>query len=293
MSYFHQVARLRPRTLDLLEPALAPRVWSSLRRTFPLALVVLLMPTHVHLILAALAADDLRHQAARALARAVRGLGRHTWEPLPPPELLRDRSQLRRSLRYVPLNPCRWGLVDDPLAWQWSSYRDLFGASVDPWIEPARLAMVLGEDDAGFLGSWHQYVSSDRSVAEDGTPPPRSPLSIEGNGPIYGIQDFLAATAAATRTPVGEVLASPSSRRLLVALADRAGWSDPTALSQVTSLPERTVRRYRSAAPPAGLDAALACLAEPRLRIAPPLGRPSRGNPFTNARRNRVRPLWD
>jgi len=293
MPYFHQVARLRPRTLNLLEPVLAPRVWRSLRRTFPLALLVVLMPTHVHLILEALIADELRREAARALARAVRGLGKHTWEPLPPPELLRDRGQLRKNLRYVALNPCRWGLVGDPLGWLWSTYRDLFGASSDAWIDVGRLAGVLGEAPVGFPERWHRYVSSDRSVAEEGTPPPIPPDELVGLGPVHGLQDMLDACARALRRPPSSILADPTSRRTFLGLARHRGWNDTEALARFTGLSRRTIERGVVWTADTDLDAALACLAEPRFRIAPVLGRPPRGNPFAQAARSSARPLWD
>jgi hypothetical protein len=59
----HLVARVRDGRTNLLEPDLAHRLWRALRQAFPLALAVLLMPDHLHLVdvmlNAALARDTL------------------------------------------------------------------------------------------------------------------------------------------------------------------------------------------------------------------------------------------
>lgn len=293
MPYFHQVARLRPRNLSLIEPALAPRVWTALRRAFPLALLALLMPTHAHLIGAGRDPDETRVCMARALGCAIRGLGKYTWEPLPPPEIMRDRTQLRRNLRYVAINPCKWGLVPDPLAWLWSSYRDLFGAITGPWIGPDRLAAALGNPDPDFPERWHRYVSSDRSVSESGTPAPNPIVFPLGELPVHGLQDILDSCAAAVRLPPDVALRRPDTRRLFVSLAQQSGWTDNAAIARFAGLSRRTVERARGTAPSPFLHAALACLADPRFRTRPALGRPSRGNPFVLARKGLARPLWD
>ncbi len=267
MPCYHQVARLRPRTLNLLEPALAERVWLQLRHAFPDALQVTLMPTHVHLQTFAENGDELRVRTARVVGRSVRGLGKHTWEPLPPPELLRDRTQIRRNLRYIPLNPCRKGLAADPLAWRWSTYRDLFGASTEPWTSADRIAGVLGEPEGGFLERWHHYVSSDRCVSETGTPSPGLWVPARFRYPVVGPLDVRDAVAAATRGDPRDIERKGLPRALFLSAAREVGIVDAVTLGAMCKMSDRSVRSHRGRFPP-GLDAVLTCLAEPRFRDA-------------------------
>ncbi|MCK6505946.1 hypothetical protein L6R53_21595 [Myxococcota bacterium] len=94
------------------------------------------MPDHVHVVVGADAKGALI-EAARAFARARawRGHRGPLWEEVPPAEPLVDRDKQRRTVRSVHLNPCRARLVDCPLAWPLSSYRDLLGlaGAVSEW----------------------------------------------------------------------------------------------------------------------------------------------------------------
>ena len=56
------------------------------------------------------------------------------WGELPPAEQVLVRQKQLRTLRYIYLNPCRRGLAIDPLELKWSTYRELLGAAVDPWV---------------------------------------------------------------------------------------------------------------------------------------------------------------
>ncbi len=105
------------------------------------------------------------------------------FEPIPAAELLADEQKIRRSLRYLHLNPCRDGLADDPLAWAFSTHRDACGLMVQPVVPPRR-------DPAGF----HAYVSADPHVSITGTPLPGGQLA------RMPVLDVLAAVSAVTRT---------------------------------------------------------------------------------------------
>jgi putative transposase len=50
--------------------------------------------------------------------------------------------------RYIELNPVRAGIVGDPGAYPWSSYRANSGMQVDPFLKPHREQLALGNDVA-------------------------------------------------------------------------------------------------------------------------------------------------
>lgn len=160
---FHLVARGADGRLLFRTWPEAARLWSVLWTAVPDGVAATLMPDHLHLV----APADVR----AALAQALAGYGRwrnHTRgesgpviEPLPAAEALVDRDKLRRTVRYVHLNPCRAQLVRDPLAWPFSTHRDAVGLACPPVVRPR-------PDPAGF----HAYVSGDPSVDVGGTPLP-------------------------------------------------------------------------------------------------------------------------
>jgi len=87
------------------------------------------------------------------------------WASPPPPEAIPDEKHLRRTIRYVHLNPDRSHLVGDPLSWPWSTHRDATGLAMFPVIER----------DA-FPARFHAYVSGDPTVNVDGTELPVTQL---------------------------------------------------------------------------------------------------------------------
>jgi hypothetical protein len=161
--------------LRAFEPA--ARAWRALSAALATALAAVLMPTHLHLLVAAADPDELRRGLGALLSGLTRsgafGPARRLWEPVPPPEPVPDRCHLRRLVRYLALNPCRDGLCADPLSWLWSTHRDVMGAAVEPWVTPERLAAALRESPRGFAAAHHAYVAADPTVDVNGTPPPR------------------------------------------------------------------------------------------------------------------------
>jgi hypothetical protein len=102
-------------------------------------------------------------------ARGERG---PVWQTHPAPQALPDVQHTRRTIRYVLLNPCRAGLVADPLAWPYSTHRDAVGLAV-PGVrrierEPER---------------FHRWVSADGTVDVAGTA-----LPVVGWGSASGAQ---------------------------------------------------------------------------------------------------------
>jgi len=263
MSCLHLVARVRDRRLDLLRYEEAARLWRGLRRAFPEALAVMLMPDHLHLLEPGADAGSARQRLRRCLAGFSWGRGPHLWEPVPAPEPVRDRQKLRRTWRYIALNPCRKRLVADPLEWTWSTHRDVVGAVVDPWITLQRLREHVRDSTCASAEALHGYVSGAPSVAVAGTPPavPATPSEI----PSCSLDAVLVAVAAALRIPPGEVPRSIAGRKLMVALARRQGWRATSPLAEALGVRKRTVRALRHHSPP-GLPAATLCLGDTRLR---------------------------
>lgn len=169
----HLVARAKAGRHPFEDPAAAWWFWWRLRQRFPNIAAACLMPNHLHLLVRSNRPELDRRRLGVLLAGFSRHLGqRSLWQKVPSPARIPDRKHLLRQVRYVHLNPCRDGLVDDPLRWPWSTHRGLLGAAMDPWVTPATLAGALGRATRGF-GAWlHHYVSSDPSVSVSGTPPP-------------------------------------------------------------------------------------------------------------------------
>jgi REP element-mobilizing transposase RayT len=73
--------------------------------------------------------------------------------------LVDSDAYLRTVCRYVDLNPVRAGLVDDPAAWRWSSYRMHMGLARSPdWLDSGTLMRQL-------LGRSTQLTAQDICVA--------------------------------------------------------------------------------------------------------------------------------
>lgn len=162
---YHLVAHAHRNHLLWFRESEAAALFAQLLRAFPETVALCVMPDHVHLVLPH--ADPGRRLGAvlsgyTRWRNAARGRRVATlWEPSPPPELLPDAHHVRRTVRYVHLNPCRSRLVADPLAWPFSTHRDYVGF--------ARPGPIRVQADAA---RFHAYVSGDPSVNPTGTPLP-------------------------------------------------------------------------------------------------------------------------
>jgi hypothetical protein len=268
----HLVARTaqgRP----FLEWDLAARAWHALRGLFPLVFAAMLMPNHLHLVadvvdekraqvslahtLAALTRSSARGGAARSLPR---------WEPVPPPKVIKDEQRLCRLVRYIALNPCRAKLIRDPLAWEWSTHRDVVGAIARPWVSPQALADVIRAPFARspeFGVRWHAYVSGDPSCAVEGTPPPRfvQPSDV----PTVPLGRIAAAAATATRSLCPAIRERTPARLLFVHLAGRQGWRDSATLARACAVSPEAVRLLRERPAQDLIRAGELCLGDDRL----------------------------
>lgn len=242
--------------------------WNHLRKQFPHALGAVLMPNHLHLIL------PHHSQGANRVVREnfVGFMGAiskkqgipQLWQPISDPHVLSDRFHLKRTVRYVALNPCRRKLCADPLEWIWSTYRDIFGASVNLWLGDAKLARVLEESQRGFKVRFHAYVSGDPSVAIQGTPPPFA--AIPKQMTEEPIRHIISAAAAALRVPSAEITKEGPLRNLFIQLAYRQGWQQTALLAKITGMSQQGLRGNIRRQPRIDLKAAALCLGDVRLR---------------------------
>jgi hypothetical protein len=251
---------------------IASALWSFLRRAFPSALAAVLLPNHPHVITDEACPAGARSRFARVLgavtrlARTKRGAAVPGWQAVPKVETIQDREHLRRLVRYVALNPCRARLARDPLEWPWSTYRDVLGAVVDPWIEADCLARALGGRRQGFAEAFHGYVSGDPSCHVGGTPPPTAPEP--SKVARLPLERFLTAAAAATRSLPAAVESRSCTRLLFVHLATRYGWADPQLLAQVCGVTSQSVTRLLRHPAEDLVKAGALCLGDARLCAA-------------------------
>ncbi len=219
------------------------------------------MPDHTHLLAEGEDPDEARRTLATALSRATYRKGERLWLPVPDPEVVREH-RLRIVVRYVVLNPCRKSLVDDPVLWPWSTYRDVLGAAVDPWVDAERLARCLGECEAGFVPRFHRYVTLDNRVAEEARalPAPARPTPT----PTHSLDEIALATAASLRCPFEAIQRRGKPRQLFLALARCQGWTDSRVLAEACGVTPRAIRKPSEAPAPSHVRAGLVCLGSRR-----------------------------
>ncbi len=234
-------------------------LWDALRRFAPGALASVLMPDHLHLIAPGEDPDSERRRLARVLQGFTRAFGTRGWSSPPDPRVVPDRHHLARQVRYVALNPCRAGLVRDPLIWLWTTHRDVVGAVVDPWVRGSRLADALGERRRGFAARHHRYVSGDPSAAVDGTEFPSL-----GEVVAASPRAVLSAAEAACRWVDGR---GPDRSReaLYFGLGRRTRWT-VDALRGLVPLARSTAYDRAASLGREALAAAALCLSDARLR---------------------------
>lgn len=264
--FVHLVARAHRLPVALTSDEVAFWLWPRLQRAFPLALMAVLMPNHLHLVAPASCANEAREKLALVLGNMARSGGERAeigFERVPRTELQGDASKLLRQLRYVPLNPVRAKLVDDPIAWRWSTHRDVLGAIERPWITAARLALVLGRTELAFARWWHQYVARDETVASSAR---RFPVPAEQTRfASVPLQDVAKAVASATRTPLDDVRKRSHARDLFLAVSPCVGWGLSTLLADFCGVTQRAVQKAGQRAA-RRLDEVLLCLGDTRLR---------------------------
>lgn len=194
----HIVLRARDGSLLFHTWGEAAELWSRLVSAFPGVLAMVLMPDHVHLVLASNQNQRLA-QVASGYARwrnHRRGESGPVFAPRPEAVEIPDALHLQRTIRYIHLNPCRAGLVDDPLEWPFSTHRDAVGLAWPP-------VRRIERDPVRF----HSYVSGDPTVSVEGTSLPW------GSGRLATVEAAIDAVSAVTRSPRWPLVGARSKAR--------------------------------------------------------------------------------
>jgi hypothetical protein len=121
------------------------------------------------------------------------------WEHGDVPRVIHGRKYELKTLHYTYLNPCEAGLVDDPLAWPFSSYRDALGFALPAIRPPERNPASL-----------HARVTARLSDERRASPLPRN--RVEGLRP--DLRRLLGAVSSLTRTPPALMRRSCPARQL-------------------------------------------------------------------------------
>jgi REP element-mobilizing transposase RayT len=226
----HHVARAVPDRLLFTRTTDAQRLFALIATTFPELVALCVMPDHFHLILPHSDPRNRLHDVLAGYAHGLfqrRGLSGPLFRARSPPTAIADDKHVRRTIRYVHMNPCRARIVADPLAWPFSTHRDRVGFAARPVVE------AYPSPDA-----YHRYVSADSTVGTHGTllPNPATP-------PI-GAERLAEAVASVWRVTVDELMRRHPARTAFVRAATRLELA-PADIRAVTGLCE--TQRYRIA----------------------------------------------
>lgn len=227
----HYVAWALPGTLLFRTWAEGVALLESFARAFPELEALCAMPRHVH-VQGTWPDGELR------LARAESGFARRrlamrggegpvgVFARHPEPTRVADKEHERRTRRYIFLNPVRDGLVECPLAWPLSTYRDRLGLAAFPLCPPARNPERL-----------HAYVSLDADTRTSGTPFP------ELRRRESTLDDVIDAVSACARVSSAALTRGGEARTLSLETAWIAGIRDVELLATAFALHARSVRR--------------------------------------------------
>jgi putative transposase len=203
---YHLVVRARHRALLFRSHREARWLWDAVTTRVPGLIALCVMPDHLHLV----HPDDVRVPLGRAVQgfarrrNASRGERGAIFERAPQAEPLVDEQKLRRSVRYVHLNPCRAGLVGDPLAWPWSTHRDAVGLALHPVVRRSR-------DPYAF----HRYVFADPTVHVLGSELPSGGAALTGD--VLGV--VAQAVSEVLRVPLRDLRSRTAARPLFIRCA--------------------------------------------------------------------------
>lgn len=262
--WFHFTARVVPGVPSLTAEDTGQWLWTWLRAVFVEAIAAVLMPNHLHLVLATIDARRDAQRLARLLGHFGRRFGvRGQVSDVAEPQLLAGRQKVERQVRYAALNPCRSRLIECPLAWKWSTHRDVIGAIANPWVDADRLARALARPRQGFAVRHHAYVSGDPHVDVRGTTFPIAAASRVV--PSVPLATIVEAATAALCLPTSAVRSRGPARTLFVALAHDQGWRDAKLLADACDCGPHAIRRAE-AVDERSLAAARLCLGDERLR---------------------------
>jgi hypothetical protein len=195
-----------------------------------------LLPDRVHLLSPHLEPGPLRAAMSghsRWLGHRWTWPGMRLWQPLPPPTLIHDPTQLERTCQGVLFAPSRAALVDDPMSWAFSTLRDAEGLA---W-PPARV--------------------------------PTTPPALPEAHRTASFDDVLRAVSAVSRTPVPRLTRRGGSRHRLIYCLRQLTDLSTRALGAPLELTHSAVVRV-PAGPEAMLWAVARALGDPRFAALEP-----------------------
>jgi len=238
---------------------MADFTWRIMKATFPSAHAAVIMPNHVHLLVATEHAGRLQQQMKQITFRIVKkfNLGPHFFEPISVPTLIPDLHHLKRQVRYVHLNPCRKKLTSCPLEWPYSTHRDALGLRLYPWMGAKNLLTKLNILKSDF----HYYVSADPSCHVLGTQLPTTTSSHEK--PAFPVH-LLEQSVQSLLNPIRK----SDKRQLLLWLLDDQGFRELRVQQLALGVTGRRIQQLKLLpAPPTSTQHLLrTILHDPRLR---------------------------
>ena len=232
---YHLTCRSRRGTLAFRTHVEARALWDRVIEAVPDPVALCLMPDHVHL----LHARDVHARLGRALSAFARwrnhqrGVKGAVWERQSAPEPVLGEKKLRRSERYIHLNPCRAWLVKDPLAWAWSTHRDRVGLAV-PCVRPP----------VPDTHAFHAYISADPTVHVQGT---QLPVAQD----LLPLEPVIAAVSEVTRSPWSALFRRGPQRQLLLSSLLSLTAARPAEIALECRVSRKTVYRASTAWGPA------------------------------------------
>lgn len=250
---FHHVAHARDGQLLFRTWEEGLQLWRCVVSRIVGLQALTLMPDHLHL----LARQTQRRRLGRGLQayaqwrnhrRGERGVA---FVRQPQPEELVDAQKRQRAVRYVHLNPCRAGLVADPLAWPLSTHRDAVGL--------VRAPVVRVRPDPW---RFHAYVSGDPTVSLEGTELPAGGGEVLGGAD--GVQQVLAACSAWCRVPLAELRRRGPARSVAIRAAAALSDLPVSELAEELGVGKSTIYDLRGGVVDADLRGVEALVGDPR-----------------------------
>jgi hypothetical protein len=213
----------------------------------PSLISLCVMPDHVHPITDRPVQRELRV----ALSGYTRWLNHRAgrrgplFAPVPEGLVRRGKDKVLRDQRYTELNPCRAGLVTDPLEWPLSTWRDRMGLAF-PAVRPR------AHDPA----RWHDYACKDDYVRAGPLP-----YVIGRRAP----EDVEEAVSSVLRVPLERLRARGPARTLLIASLLWLSELPATEIGRRLGMSPQAVRRVDPRGVP-GLDVIERVAGDPRFR---------------------------
>ncbi len=243
----HLVASTRGLAPPLHDEQLGTWLWQHLRKAFPDALSLVIMPEHLHLV--GLPGGHARFRRVLSGCTAAT----HVRFDVLPPQPAMSREIARRMIRYGLHNPVNAGLVRDPYEWRWSTLRDLVGAAHPVWTRAAYVAKVLGVSRRRLPQLLTHTADQQPAI------PQLTPVA------TYSLPELRVAVAAVMRVPLDRTLSSPQCRHLVVRTCAELGVPARSQLQAELGITARTLRRLLAKPHPA-VPAVRLCLGDERLR---------------------------